>query len=275
MQLRRMAAILAGIAVAAGFMAANLAAAETQQTKEGIWQDEPRDARHAWWERGLTDDNIERIMKGLEKRDPAKAKELSRLKGKDPERFKAELREAGRPEIEQMVRDRWEARRQRRNADFVEWLKANYPPEEQTLSKLKEGDPQVYIKNFDHLMSQYGYIFDAENSNPELGTVLKEDLRLRKQGDELYRQLRKERSEAKKQQLGVELQEVVALRYDLIVRRKEIAYEQLLRRLDELQKQVRESKDEITNYKDARVKRENVRQRVQALTENKVRFKWD
>jgi len=65
------------------------------------------------------------------------------------------------------------------------------------------------------------------------------------------------------------------LRYDLIVRRKEIAYEQLLRRLDELQKQVRESKDEITNYKDARVKRENVRQRVQALTENKVRFKWD
>jgi hypothetical protein len=275
MQLRRMAALLAGIAVAAGFMAANLTAAETQQTKEGIWQDEPREARHAWWERGPTDDVIEKIMKGLEKRDPAKAKELTRLRDKDPERFKAELREAGRPEIEQMVRDHWEARRQKRNADFVEWLKANYPQEEQSLSKLKEGDPQVYIKNFDHLMNQYGYIFDAENSNPELGTVLKEDLRLRKRGDELYRQLRKERSEAKKQQLGTELQEVVALRYDLIVRRKEIAYEQLLRRLDELQKQVRESKDEITNYKDARVKQENVRQRVQALTENKVRFKWD
>ncbi len=275
MQVRGMAALLAGVVLAGGFMAVHLAAGEAKQNQEDIWRDEPRESRHGWWERGLTDDAIDRIMKGLAQRDPARARELARLRERDPERFKAELREAGRPELEQMVRDRWEARRQKRNADFLEWLKANYPQEEQTLSKLKEGDPQVYIKNFDHLMNQYGHIFDAEDSNPELGAVLKEDLRLKRRSDDLCRQLRRERSEAKKQQLGAELQEVVALRYDLIVRRKEIAYEQLLRRLDELQKQVQESKDDIANYKDARVKQENVRQRVRALTENKVRFKWD
>ena len=68
---------------------------------------------------------------------------------------------------------------------------------------------------------------------------------------------------------------MVAKRYDLIVRRKEIAYEQLLKKLDELQKQVRESKDEIAKWRDPKIKQENVRQRIQALTDNKVRFKWD
>jgi predicted nuclease with TOPRIM domain len=68
---------------------------------------------------------------------------------------------------------------------------------------------------------------------------------------------------------------VVAHRYDLIVRRKEIAYEQLLNRLEDLQKQVTESKDDIARFKDEQIKLENVRQRVEALIGNKTRFKWD
>ena len=73
----------------------------------------------------------------------------------------------------------------------------------------------------------------------------------------------------------MELQEVVARRYDLIVRRKEITYEQLLKKLEELQAQVIQSRDEIATYKDDRIKQENVRQRLQALTRDKSRFKWD
>ena len=94
-------------------------------------------------------------------------------------------------------------------------------------------------------MNRYGYIFEAESSSPELGAVLKEDLELRKRSDELCARLRNEKSDANKQAIGAELQEVVARRYDLIVRRKEIAYEQLLKRLEDLQKQVTESKDDI------------------------------
>ena len=59
------------------------------------------------------------------------------------------------------------------------------------------------------------------------------------------------------------------------VRRKEIAYEQLLKRLDDLHKQVRESKEEIKQYKDDRAKQENVRKRVEALTGNRVEFSWN
>ena len=274
MQYRRVAALVVGIALAGGLMTAALMAAETKQTKDDIWKDEPKETRPSW-QRDLSKEQIERIMKGIQQRDPAKAKELTELQPKNPNRFMTELREQGRPEIDQMFRERIEARRQERNNKFLEWLKANYPEEEQALTKLKDRGSQPYLTAFDSVMNRYGYIFEAESSNPELGAVLKEDLELRRRTDQLCARLRNEKSDAKKQAIGAELQEVVARRYDLIVRRKEVAYEHLLKRLEDLQKQVTDSKDDIARYKDEQVRQENVRQRVETLIGNKVRFKWD
>jgi len=275
MQSRRLTTLLATVALAGGLVGIGLATDEPKQTKEDIWQDEPTESRQNWWRRDLTDETANKILEGLRKRDPAKAREIEKLKARDPERFKAELRDAGQPELDQITLGYWEARRQRRSAEFVEWLKANYPKQEQELTALKDKDPKLYVTSFEHLMDEYGYIFEAARSNRELGTVLKEDHELKKRVGELCRRLRSEKSDAKKQELGTELQEVIARRYDLIVRRKEIAYEQFLKRLEDLQKQVIQSKDEIAKYKDHHVKQENVRQRVQTLTENKVKFKWD
>ncbi len=276
MQLRRVAALVAGIALAGGLTTAALTAAETKQVKNNIWKDEPKETRPSWsWQRELSKEQIERVLQGIAQRDPAKAKALTELRQKDAPRFMTELREAGRTEIDQLFRERLEARRQERNTRFLEWLKANYPAEEQALAKLRERDTQSYLARFDSAMNRYGYIFEAESSSPELGAVLKEDLELRKRSDELCARLHKEKSDADKQAIGAELQEVVARRYDLIVRRKEIAYEQLLKRLESLQKQVTESKDDIARYKDAQIKLENVKQRIKDLTDNKVRFKWD
>ena len=258
----------------AGGLAAAPPAAGSEQAKNDIWKDEPKETQPPW-QRDLSNDVVEKIMKGLQQRNPAKAKELSELRQKDPERFQAQLRQQGQPELDQSIRDRLEARRQERNAKFLEWLKANYPKEEQALAKLKGGDPQLYISGFDRLMKQYGYIFEADSSSPEMGAVLKADFELKTRADELWRQIRNEKSDAKKQALGMELQDVVAKRYDLIVRRKEIACEQLLKKLNDLQSQVRESKDELATWRDPKIKQENVRRRIQDLTENKVRFKWD
>jgi len=275
MQSRRLTALFATVALAGGLAGIGMATDQSKQTKEDIWQDEPTESRGGWWRRDLTDETANKILDGLRKRDPAKAKELEKLRSRDPERFKAELRNAGQPELDQITLGYWEARRQKRNADFIEWLKANYPRQEQELTALKDKDPKLYITSFEHLMDEYGYIFEAARSNPELGNVLKEDYDLKRRVGELCRRLRSEKLDAKKQELGTELQDVVARRYDLIVRRKEIAYEQFLKRLEDLQKQVIQSKEEIANYKDPKVKQENVRQRVQSLTENKVKFKWD
>jgi len=274
MQLLRVAAFLAGFSMAGGLAAAQPATAGSERAKNDIWKDEPKETQPPW-QRDLSKDVVEKIMKGLQQRSPAEAKELSELRQKDPERFQTQLRQLGQPELDQIVRDRLGTRRQERNARFVEWLKANYPKEEQALAKLKERDPQLYISGFDRLMKQYGYIFEADGSSPEMGTVLKADFELKTRADELWRQIRNEKSDAKKQALGMELQDVVAKRYDLIVRRKEIACEQLLKKLNDLQNQVRESKDELATWRDSKIKQENVRRRIQDLTENKVRFKWD
>lgn len=274
MQLRRVATLVVGIALAGGLTTVALTAAETNQAKSDIWKDEPKETRPSW-QRDMSREQIERVLKGIQERDPAKAKELTELRQKDANRFMTELREQGRPEIDQMYRERIEARRQERNNRFLEWLKANYPAEEQALTKIKERGSQPYLNAFDNAMNRYGFIFEAESSNPELGAVLKEDLELRKRTDQLCAHLRNEKSEAKRQAMGAELQEVVARRYDLIVRRKEIAYEELFKRLEDIQKQVTASKDDIAKYKDEQIRQENVRQRVEALIGNKVRFKWD
>jgi hypothetical protein len=275
MQLLRMAALLVGFTLAGALAAAQPAAREPKPAKNNIWKDEPKETVSSWWQRELSGDTIARIMKGIQLRDPALAERLNQLRKKDPVRFKAQVREQGRPEMEQIIRERFEARRLERNAKFVEWLKANYPKEEQTLATLKDRSPQLYISMFDRLLKEYGYIYEADSSNPEMGAVLKEDRELKKRADNLCRQLRREKSEAKRQALGAELQDVIAKRYDLIVRRKEIAYEQLLRKLDELHKQVRDSKDEIAIWRKPEIKQENVKQRIQALTDSRVRFKWD
>jgi hypothetical protein len=275
MRLLRVAALLAGTALVGGLTATVLVAGEPKQTKNDIWLDEPKEAPPSWWQRDLSKEVIDRILAGLEKRDPAKAKQLRELQQKDPEKFKAQLREQGQPELDQIIRERFDTRRQERNTRFVEWLKANYPAEEQSLTGFKQKDPQLYVTEFDRLMRQYGYLFEAYNSSPELGAVLKADFELKKRVNDLLRRIRQEKSEAKKQALGMELQDLTAKRYDLIVRRKQIAYEQLSQKLDDLQKQVGESKAELTKWQDPKVKQENVRQRVRALTDNKVHFKWD
>lgn len=270
MQLRRVTVLVTGIVLAGGFTTAAMAAAELKQGPNDIWKDEP-----TGWQRSLSNEQIDRVLKGIQQRDPTRAQELSELRQQDPHRFMTELRTTGRPEIDQIFRERYEAHRQERNTKFLEWLKANYPAEEQALAKLKERDPQLYLTMFENVRDRYGYIFDAESSSPELGAVLKEDLELKKKSEELCARHRNEKSEAKKQEIGAELQEVIARRYDLIVRRKEIICGQLLTRLEDLQKQLTESRDDIAKFKDVQVKQENVRQRVEALIGSKGKFKWD
>lgn len=275
MPLRRIAMLLSVAALAAGAVNTGLARPRPEESAQGdIWEDEGRRPR-SWWMPRLSDEVIDRIMKGLEKRDPEKAKELAKLRKKDPEKFKIELVTHGRPELRQIGRERFEEQRRRERAEFLEWLKTNFPDEEKKLASLREKDAKLYGKAFEHIWSQFSRIFRTERYNPELAAVLKEDYELKTRRDELLHRIRHERSATKRQELGVDLQNVVARRYDLIVRQKEIAYEQLLRKLEELQQQIQDSRTEISKWKDEQIKQENVRHRIKALTESRIRFSWD
>jgi hypothetical protein len=223
----------------------------------------------------LSEEMIKRVMDALEKSNPEKAKELAKLREKDPEQFKAELRIHGHDEFGKMFREQMESRRRRWETDYVEWLGKNYPREAEDIKKHKDKDPELYNRMIWLSMERYGEIFRASRENPELAVILKEDLELRDKRDELLKKIKAAKEEEEKKKLSAELREVAGDRFDLIVRRKEIAYEQLLKRLEELKKQVEKNKAEIAEWKDPKFKEENVKKHLDDLLKGLPKFRWD
>jgi len=254
--------------------------AEEKKDEKDIWTgEEPRGQRPGPGQRRgprrfeLTDEEIDHIMKGLQESNPEKAKELARLREKDPERFMEELRRHGREEFGKIVKERIDKWRRERQNEFLEWLGKNLAKEAQELAKLKEKDPGLYTKKYEFAWNKYGRIFEEGRRNPELAEVLIEDLKLKKRQDELLNTIKAAKNEKEKQKSIAELEKMVARRFDLIVRRKQIEYERLLRWLKELQERVTESRDQIDIWRSDKFKNENVKKRVQDLLDPK--FNWD
>jgi hypothetical protein len=227
----------------------------------------------------LTDEEIDRILKDLKERSPEKAKELEQMREKDPEKFQQELRRHAGEEFGKVIRERMEKRmeewRQQRRAEFVEWLQKSLPNEAEELTKLKERDPELYGKKYDLAWRNYGRIFEESRRSPELAQILLEDYTLQKRTEELSAKIKTAKNESQKKKLTAELEEVVGLRYDLIVRKKQIAYEWLLKRLEELQNHVKESRAELSIWQDSKTKAENVKERIEYLLGEKKGFSWD
>ena len=224
----------------------------------------------------LTDEEIDRIMKGLQESNPEKAKELAKLRETDPNQFSFELRRHDPEEFEKIINERIEKGRSRWRAGFLEWLGKAVPEEAQELAKLKEISPELYAKKFELIRRKYRRIFEASKRNPELADVLLEDLRLKKRRDELVKIIKATTNENKKNKLIAELEEVVAGRFDLIVRRKQIAYERLIKWLKELHERLTESRAEIKIWRDEKFKNDNVKRRTQDLIgETPTEFIWD
>ena len=264
--------------------------AEEKKDGKDIWtEDESRGpgrgpGRGPWPGRGsrrleLTDEEIDRIMKGLKETSPEKAKELAKLREKDPEKFRDELRRHGREEFDKIIRERIDKRidnwRKRRHAEFLESLEKLVPKEARELAKLKDTKPDLYAEKYELALRKYGRIIEEGRRNPELAKVLIEDLKLKKRRDELPKKIKAGKSENEKKKLVAELEEVVAGRLDLIVRRKQIAYERLLRWLEGLQKRIRESRGESVRWRDEKLKNENVKQRTGDLLEEIPKFNRD
>lgn len=270
------------LAISAVVTAGNLPCWAEQKDEESIWtEEEPRGPRRGFGPRRgpagfeLTNEEIDCIINSLRQSDPEKAKELTKLRKEDPEKFQAELRKHGREEFGKIMRERIETWRRKRQADFLEWFGKNYPRKAEELAKLKETKPDVYWKKFDRVREKYWRIFEEKRRNPELAEVLKEDLELKEKREELRSRIKAAKSEKEKKKLVSELEEVVSRRFDLIIRRKQIEYEWLLKRIEELQKQLKESKAEIAEWRDEKFKNENVKVRLEELISQGGKFKWD
>jgi hemoglobin-like flavoprotein len=142
------------------------------------------------------------------------------------------------------------------------------------LNNLKETDPNLYTKKYDLVRRKYQRIYEEGRRNPELAKVLLADIELEERQEVLINKIKEARNENVKKQLMSQLEEVVSDKYDLIIRRKQIAYEFLLKRLQELQKELTENRELIEKWKDETIKTQNVKERIKELTEQSQQFRW-
>jgi hypothetical protein len=164
---------------------------------------------------------------------------------------------------------------QEKEADHLKWLEKNYPDDAAKLTELKKKNPELYLKQMMHSMRTYGRIEEAEKENPQLAEVLKSDLQLRREQDKLLGKIKDAATENEKKQLSDELEKTISNRFDFIVKRKQIEYEMLLKRLEKLKEDVKKSEATVEKWKDQKFKNDAVKSRIEELLSRSEKFQWD
>jgi hypothetical protein len=176
--------------------------------------------------------------------------------------------------LEKIGRERFEKWLRQRRAAFLEWHEKNFPDEAKELARLKNADQDLYNKKYELIWRKYDRVFDENRRNPESewAKILLEDMKLQNRRDDLVAKIKSTKNKESERKLKAELEEVVALRYDVILRRKQMGFERLFRRLENLKKQINESRKDILKYQDPATKEENVKQRAKELLDEKKKF---
>ncbi len=251
-----------------------------------------------------TEEMINRFMDRLKEAEPEKAEELAKLREKEPEKFKEEIKNVMREGFRRMFReqrgpggfaggpegrgemgpegrergprrDGMMARFAELQEKFLAWLKENYSQETEKLAEIKGKDSELYERQLQLLWGKYGRIFMIAQENPELAEILKQQQELDRQRDGLMRKIGKAKDEKEKEKLVEELGKVLGKKFDLIVRRKQMAFEQLRERLAELEKQVKESEAKVERWQKVEFKQEQIKNRLAELVGKSEKFDWD
>jgi len=278
------------------------------EEEKNVWiEDEPMPGQAG---AQAPEEMVEQTLARIRENNPEMADRLATLRKDNPEAFRAEFRKImaeqygqrmreragdrqhqmpqgqmqppGGPEMMRMGPERGGAgremiheRMQEKQTEYLEWLKQNYPDEAEKLTQLREQNPEHYMRAFAISLKKYGHIMQASKDNPQLAAVLKDNLVLKEKRDELLRMIRGATDETKKKELTKELEGVVSQQFDLIVRRKQIAYEDLLKKLEELRKEVEQRKVEVEKWKSAEFKQQSVKDRIKELVSQTEKFEWD
>lgn len=272
MELRR--AFLLMVIGAALALSAVPGRAEEKKDAADIWTEIEQTGRRRF---ELEDEEISRIMKWVKEKNPEKLKELEELSKNKEEapKFVTKLREYAKDEYDKVIRERFDKYRKRRREEFLDWLKKEFEWQVKELEKVKSQDPKLYDTKLQLVWDKYRRIHDAWRWNPELGKVLKQDMALKHRRDDLVGKLKIEKDDKKKRELAHQLWEVVGDRFDLIIRRKQIAYDELLKRLEELKKQINDQRNEIKEWRGDKFKEDAMRERIKELLEGIPKFKWN
>jgi hypothetical protein len=250
----------------------------------------------------LTPGQIEHWLNDIRLVDPNRAAELQKMQKENPQQFPRELRRIAREITGRQYKDhvdnntfdgrkghvtdmntgtaaggrRESARMWQRTAEFYDWLKQNYPAEAQKLDQLKkQKDQELYRRQMSVCRQRYWQIFESAETNPQLAEILKQDLELKEQRASLLKKIKATTDYAQKTALIEQLEEVVGNRFDLLLKRKQLQYQQLLERVQKLHEQIKQSEAQVQRWKDPAFKKESVKSHVESLLGKPDQFKWD
>ena len=274
---------------------------------EDVWGDKKGKKQG---ERRITEEQIKGIMRHIAENNPEKAEHLRQLREKNPQEFREQMRLIGgwgdrngkqqkgrgqghdeRTRAQRGGQSKGEKGKERmpgrgmpgrgggfggrmaeRHDEYVKWFKKEFPEKAQKMEALREKYPEKYMKLMQGCQKKYSPIMKAQKSNPQLAKVLKEDILLRSQRDQLLKELRSaDKKESKA--LKKELEEVVSSRFDIILKKKQLRYEEMLKRLQALEKKVNEQQAEVESLKDK--KNETIEQRIEELVGKTEKISWD
>ena len=235
------------------------------------------------------------IIEKIRQTDPNEAARLEKLRNEDPRLFRMEMRKIARQQMPRMEglesgqlrrgadmegsiegppdREKFRERIQARENELTAWLEKNEPEKAKELAALKVSDPPAYMRRMMFEMRNYRQIIDAEQTNPALAEVLKQDLPLKQKRNELLEKIRGTTDEKQKTELTKQLKEVIGQRFDLIVQKKQLKYEELKKKLEDLQQTVNKSQAELENMKSK--KAEQTEKYLQELLNQSEKLNWD
>lgn len=232
----------------------------------------------------LTEEQIERIMNRLNKADPEKAEQLLQLRKKDPQQFKLELRRTIR---EKFAKKNMEHRRQanerrsRRRQPGSGFDECPMGKGSRMGMRGREGGRrEMGMQGHEGRRPKgggggvKGKKYGKHKEDPKLAEARKEKLELDKKRDGLLKKIRAA-DDKEKPELVKQLEDVLSAKYDIIVKRKQIAYEHMLKKLAKLKTQVEKSEAKVSELKDVEYKNKNVKNRLEELLNKAEGFKWE
>ncbi len=200
----------------------------------------------------------------------------SQEEGPGPDRFSRREAMQGPPTDESTALRGKEWGRERlheKETELISWLEKNEPSDANQLAALKEKDPRAYMRRLAVEMKKYREIIEAEKTNPAMAEVLKKDLGLKQERNELLEKYKSATDEKQKKELTAQLKEVLGERFEVFLQKKQLKYEELKKKLEELQKDVKKSQADFESIKSK--KTEQVEQKLKDLLSQSEKIEWD
>ena len=239
---------------------------------------------------------IDWLMAEIKKKDPNKAKELEVIRQKEPTKFIERLKTVATEEFKTIWDEGMESygrgrggpgggrggdgrgggddrrRSSQRDEGILKLVQENFPEDFNSFKSVDPNtDSRLSERMMDNLRRRFGPLYDRIQDNPKLKDVLIQEFRLTREQWTIVFKIQEAKTENEKTKLRPDLEKVVSQLYDVKVKIKEIEFERLIARLEELKKMIEENKSDLGKWNNPETKKEQIKLQIERLTETRRR----